>query len=104
MTLDSAIFEPPRFDGCPPICLKANLPAFPDGPAAQAFNRLNGSQDIIRKWLCAFCGSYHYWTKPSVPAGATSGTGRTYTVPPHVEQLIADSARMKLTGTKPLKQ
>lgn len=75
----AALFEPKaRFKGCPPVCLKANLPSFKDAKHISDWRKqFGGAPDHIKEqWLCEACGHLHYLTIPRDPSGDSSGTGR----------------------------
>ena len=78
------VFElKPRFKGCPPICLHANLPAFDSPKAAAEFVR----NPILIKWFCTVCYHWHAWFKSPAPAGGSSGTSREERIPEHIARL-----------------
>jgi hypothetical protein len=54
----SDVFEPrPRFAGCPPICLKTNLPSFQSEPAARKW--VSEGCEIVKIGACGFCKHFH---------------------------------------------
>lgn len=75
----AGVFEKkPRWPGAPPICEKANLPAFPSKEAYMHWHERNGPGcSVKRVWECDACGWYHADTVAPDPAGASSGTGRS---------------------------
>jgi hypothetical protein len=78
------LFEPrPRFKGCPPICLHANLPAFKSAQEAAHFAR----NPSLIKWFCVECYHWHAWFKSPAPAGGSSGTSREERIPEHIARL-----------------
>lgn len=105
-TNDATGFEkaPPRFKGCPPICLRENLPAFPDKAAMYAFMKVNASSSV-REWQCKGCGCWHYEAKPHSPGGQTSGTERApyHNHPPNWDPTIRN-ARMNAAFVKQHKE
>jgi len=80
---DEVFEEKPRFEGCPPICIHANLPAF-DSPTDAATWARN---PILVKWFCNFCFSWHAWFKTPAPSGGSSNTSREQRIPPHIAAL-----------------
>jgi len=82
--MSEILFETkPRFKGCPPICLKENLPAFDNKMAAfdwhtdaKLSNPLYDPNPIVKIWQCKTCNKLHFITKPRPPSGGSSGTGR----------------------------
>lgn len=70
--------EKPRWPGAPPICIAANLPAFPSKSDLDAFLRRNGpSCKVVRAGVCGACNHWHAETIAPDPAGGSSGNGRS---------------------------
>lgn len=73
----SKLFDPPRWQGGPVICIEANLPAFPSAKDAEAFHKANGSLNAMSNLhRCEVCDWWHYDSQNYGPAGASSGTTR----------------------------
>jgi hypothetical protein len=79
--------EPPRWRGGPPICAEANLPAFADRAALNAFVEQNCSHPL-QTWRCHACGQLHFAGKPPAPSGGSSNTEREYDMPEHIMRLV----------------
>lgn len=77
--MSAAVFEEkPRWPGAPPICLVANLPAFPTKEEYWYWHERNGPGcKVLRVWFCKYCKHYHADTKAPSPSGDSSGTGRS---------------------------
>lgn len=74
----------PRFKGCPPVCLKANLPAFETKEqlyqwhlGAKETNPQYDPNPIVKVWQCETCQRFHFLTKLRPPSGSSSGSSRT---------------------------
>lgn len=75
---ETLIFEPkPRWPGAPPTCeLDCDL-AFASTEELFAFHEANApGARILKVWKCAFCGRWHYKSKPRPPSGDSSGLSR----------------------------
>ncbi|HWY74983.1 MAG TPA: hypothetical protein VN281_05170 [Verrucomicrobiae bacterium] len=60
----SDVFEPrPRFKGCPPICLKTNLPSFQTEAAARKW--VGEGYEIVKIGGCGFCKHFHVISRPA---------------------------------------
>jgi hypothetical protein len=61
---------PPRWPGGPPICDKANLPAFDSRAAAEAFHEGHTCTRIAAIWRCRFgCGLWHFYSMKAITVG-----------------------------------
>lgn len=71
------MFDPPRWQGGPDICIEANLPAFDTQDAANKFHKANGSLNAMSNLRrCPVCDKWHYDSQNYGPSGASSGTTR----------------------------
>ena len=75
----SALFNPPRWPGGPPMCAKVNLPAFETEALLLAFLMRNGPRCSVEEiYQCPFCDLWHANTTAPDPTGSSSGTGRSH--------------------------
>ena len=73
---------PPRWKNGPGICESANLPGFlTTDDLAEFVESVCGS--VAVKWLCAECGTWHFW-----PSCGHKPTGRSYPIPERIIELI----------------
>lgn len=66
---------PPRFKGCPPICVKANLPTFESVKAARDWHSTESPSCIIDSVdACKACEGFHVAGHFLGPSGGSSGS------------------------------
>lgn len=85
--MNNEMLELPRWKNGPPICLEANLPAFPTWDDAKKFMEAHCGSDVVN-WRCKVCGGWHYWANAKPPSGTSSGSSRRSTIPHHARQMI----------------
>ncbi len=84
--MNSKLLDPPRWKDGPPICIQANLPAFPTESAAREFNDAHGHLPVLTRWECKACGGWHHWTTaPTDSNGAFKGGAEE--MPPRIAKL-----------------
>jgi hypothetical protein len=84
----SALEPTLRWPGAPPVCTKANLPAFATAKEAVDFNESNGHPPILKSWRCRACGGWHYYSGARGDSNGGTLTGSRI-IPPHIEKLFA---------------
>jgi hypothetical protein len=94
MPVDLTKCEPaPRFKGCPPVCLEANLPSHETEAASLKFNTTVGAEHpapVLVRWKCRHCGGWHHWPTAHTD-NSGSFKGGADVVPAHVKKLVRDS-------------
>jgi hypothetical protein len=85
--MNPQLLDPPHWPDGPPICIVANLPAFPTLAASREFNDAHGHLPVLARWECKACGGWHHFTAGARPDTNGNSKSGAMDVPPRIAKL-----------------